>query len=142
MKDIKNLYLGVEEIEGYTRKTQADYEAYVKKFEDKRLADKKLGQKTPAGDKPPPPKEDVIPAVVIDEVVDEVTELPEARKASEKFKRGDGSPLPVSTEKQKKAKFNPDDKSDSDSINSISALNVSDSDYDPNLAVDPLEVEM
>ena len=79
------------------RKQKPDYESFVKKFEDKRLDDKKADKKTPAGDKPPPPKEDVIPTVVIDELVDEVTELPEARKVSEKLKRGNGSPSPVST---------------------------------------------
>ena len=48
----------------------------------------------------------------------------------------------LSALKRKKCKLNSDDKSDSDSENSMSALNVSDSDYDPLLAADPLLTEM
>ena len=66
-------------------------------MEDKRQDDKKVNKKTPAGDKHPPPKADVIAT----EVIDEITELPDARKEGEKCKRGDASPSPISTEKKK-----------------------------------------
>ena len=107
-------------------------------MENKRQADKKENEKTTTGHKPPPPKVDVITTGT--EVTDEITELSDARKEGEKCKRGDASPSPISTEKKIKAKLNPDDKSGSDSENSMSETNVSWSDYDPVMA-DPLLTE-